>query len=84
MHHGFESDRDALAALAPSRIPFIGLLGPQRRRDDLFKLLRPDEREALSGRLHSPVGIPQCGRGPEAIALSIATQLQQWRGARGR
>ncbi|MCD9098730.1 XdhC family protein [Luteimonas fraxinea] len=82
MHHGFESDRDALAALAGSRIPFIGLLGPQRRRDDLFKLLRPAEREALSGRLRSPVGIPHCGRGPEAIALSIATQLQQWRGAR--
>jgi len=84
MHHGFESDRDALAALAGSRIPFIGLLGPQRRRDDLFKLLRPAEREALGGRLHSPVGIPQCGRGPEAIALSIATQLQQWRGTWNR
>lgn len=84
MHHGFESDRDALAALAGSRIPFIGLLGPQRRRDDLFKLLCPAEREALADRLHSPVGIPHCGRGPEAIALSIATQLQQWRGARSR
>jgi len=81
MHHGFEADRDALAALARSRIPFIGLLGPERRRSDLFRLLRPAEREALSGRLHSPVGIPHCGRGPEAIALSIATQLQQWRGA---
>ncbi|MDR7192964.1 XdhC family protein [Luteimonas terrae] len=84
MHHGFESDRDALAALAGSRIPFIGLLGPERRRDDLFKLLRASERDALSDRLHSPVGIPQCGRGPEAIALSIATQLQQWRGTRHR
>ncbi|MCD9005903.1 XdhC family protein [Luteimonas sp. XNQY3] len=81
MHHGFESDRDALAALAGSRIPFIGLLGPERRRDDLFKLLRRAERDALSTRLHAPVGIPHCGRGPEAIALSIATQLQQWRGA---
>ncbi|MET0329280.1 MAG: XdhC family protein [Luteimonas sp.] len=84
MHHGFEDDREALAALAGSRIPFVGLLGPARRRDDLFKLLRPADRDALDGRLHSPVGIPQCGRGPEAIALSIATQLQQWRGAQTR
>ena len=81
MHHGFEADREALEALAASRIPFIGLLGPQRRRDDLFKLLRPADRGALAERLHAPVGVPGCGRGPEAIALSIATQLQQWRGA---
>ncbi|WP_159678770.1 XdhC/CoxI family protein [Luteimonas sp. 9C] len=82
MHHGFESDLDALTALAASRIPFVGLLGPGRRRDDLCTLLRPEAREALAGRLHAPVGAPRCGRGPEAIALSIATQLQQWRGSR--
>ncbi|PBJ82191.1 XshC-Cox1-family protein [Lysobacteraceae bacterium NML93-0399] len=81
MHHGFEADREALEALAASRIPFIGLLGPRRRRDDLFKLLRPADRDALAERLHAPIGVPGCGRGPEAIALSIATQLQQWRGA---
>lgn len=84
MHHGFEADRDALAALAHSRIPCIGLLGPERRREDLFKLLRAPERNALAGRLHSPVGVSGCGRGPEAIALSIAAQLQQWRGAQSR
>lgn len=84
MHHGFESDLEALGALAGSPIPFIGLLGPERRRDDLCTLLRPGERDALQGRLHAPVGAPRCGRGPEAIALSIATQLQQWRGARSR
>ncbi|TDK33392.1 XdhC family protein [Luteimonas terrae] len=81
MHHGFEADREALLALAASRIPFIGLLGPDRRRQDLFKLLPTHARDALAGRLHAPVGVPHCGRGPEAIVLSIATQLQQWRGA---
>lgn len=81
MHHGFEADRDALEALAASNIPFIGLLGPERRRRDLFKLLRPNDRDALTDRLQSPVGVPGCGRGAAAIALSIATQLQQWRGA---
>ncbi|WP_337245304.1 XdhC family protein [Luteimonas sp. gir] len=81
MHHGFEADRDALEALAASHIPFIGLLGPERRRRDLFKLLRAQDRDALAERLQSPVGVPGCGRGAAAIALSIATQLQLWRGA---
>ncbi len=83
MHHNFELDREALEALAASGIAFIGLLGPARRREDLFKLLSPAQREALQPRLHSPVGLDLGGRGAEAIALSIAAQLQAWRHARG-
>ena len=79
MHHDFELDREALDALAGTEIDFIGLLGPRRRRDDLFKLLAPSQRESLMPRLRSPVGLDLGGRGPQAIALSIAAQLQQWR-----
>lgn len=78
MHHNFELDREALDALASSAIPFIGLLGPARRREDLFKLLTPAQSDALRPRLHSPVGLDLGGRGAEAIALSIAAQLQAW------
>ncbi|MCI4568213.1 XdhC/CoxI family protein [Lysobacter sp. CFH 32150] len=76
MHHNFELDREALAALAASDIAFIGLLGPVRRREDLFRMLSADERVALQPRLHSPIGLKLGGHGPEAIALSIAAQLQ--------
>jgi xanthine dehydrogenase accessory factor len=76
MHHHFELDREALVALAASTIPFVGLLGPVRRREDLFKLLPDATRQALLSRLHSPVGLNLGGQGPEAIALSIAAQLQ--------
>jgi xanthine dehydrogenase accessory factor len=79
MHHNFELDREALEALAATSVPFIGLLGPRRRRDDLFKLLTPEARAALSPRLRSPIGLALGGPGPEAIALSIAAQLQAWR-----
>lgn len=79
MHHHFELDREALDALARTPIPFIGLLGPQRRRDDLFRLLTPEQRASITPRLRSPVGLPLGGQGPEAIALSIAAQLQAWR-----
>jgi xanthine dehydrogenase accessory factor len=78
MHHNFELDLEALMGLADSSIPFIGLLGPQRRREDLFALLTPHQRENLSARLRSPVGLNLGGRGPEAIALSIAAQLHAY------
>jgi xanthine dehydrogenase accessory factor len=79
MHHDFERDLAALDALARTHVPFIGLLGPPRRRDDLLKLLDPAVRTALRPRLHAPVGLNLGGQGPEAIALSIAAQLQAWR-----
>ena len=76
MQHNFEMDREALQALATGSIPFIGLLGPVRRRDDLFRLLSVASRDTLLPRLHAPVGLDLGGHGPEAIALSIAAQLQ--------
>ena len=79
MHHNFELDREALDALSALSIEFIGLLGPRRRRDDLFKLLSPLQRRSLQPRLRSPLGLDLGGTGPEAIALSIAAQLQAWR-----
>lgn len=79
MHHNFELDREALSALADSAIPFIGLLGPVRRRDDLFRLLSSAQRTSLSVRLRSPIGLKLGGTGPQAIALSIAAQLQAYR-----
>jgi xanthine dehydrogenase accessory factor len=79
MHHNFELDLDALRLLSRSRIPFIGLLGPRQRREDLFKVLDADTRAALHSRLRSPIGLALGGRGPEAIALSITAQLQAWR-----
>ncbi len=75
MHHHFDLDRQALVALAAGGIRFIGLLGPPRRRDDLFKLLTEDQRAVLTPRLQAPVGLDLGGSGAEAIALSIAAQL---------
>ncbi len=79
MHHNFERDLEALQLLAVSTVPFIGLLGPERRREDLFQVLPHSLRDLLLPRLRSPIGLPLGGRGPEAIALSIAAQLQSWR-----
>lgn len=78
MAHHFDYDREALLALAGwPRLPWVGLLGPRQRRQDLMATLPPAARVALDGRLESPAGIELGGRGPAAIALSLAARLQQ-------
>lgn len=77
MTHMADADLEALRALASVDIPYVGLLGPAGRRDELLAQLSAAEREALDGRLHAPVGLPLGGEGPEAIALSIAAALQK-------
>lgn len=80
MNHDFELDRDALSLLAQSPVPWVGLLGPRARRDELLQLLGSDAARALSPRLHGPVGLNLGGTGPEAIAIAILAQLQQLTG----
>jgi xanthine dehydrogenase accessory factor len=77
MTHLADADREALTTLARSTVRYIGLLGPPARRDELLSLLPADDRNALTGRLHAPVGLPLGGEGPEAIAIAIAAELQR-------
>ena len=77
MSHNIRNDRSYLRALAASAVPFVGLLGPPQRRDRLMKEIGGAAGE-LQDRLHAPVGMPIGGRGPAAIALEIATELQAW------
>jgi xanthine/CO dehydrogenase XdhC/CoxF family maturation factor len=75
MSHHFVSDRNYLAALAESSIPYIGLLGPAMRRERL--LLQLDAQGArLGSRLHSPVGLDLGAVSPEEIALAIVAEIQ--------
>lgn len=75
MTHNQARDRGYLAALAGAAIPYVGMLGPAKRRDRLLSEIG-DAAGALEGRVYGPVGLGLGGRGPEAIALSIAAQLQ--------
>lgn len=77
MTHTAEHDLAALAALAAHEVHYVGLLGPPARRDELLERLTPAQRAALDGRLHAPVGLKLGGEGPEAIALTIAAELQR-------
>ena len=76
MSHHLVSDRGYLKHLAATDIAYVGLLGPVGRRERLLTELG-DEADRLVGRLHGPAGLDIGGRGPAAIALSIAAQLQK-------
>jgi xanthine dehydrogenase accessory factor len=75
MSHNLEADRAYLKTVAGSPIEFVGLLGPPHRRDRLLGEIG-DDAEMLGDRLHAPVGDQIGGRGPAAIALEIAAELQ--------
>lgn len=77
MTHLAEQDLEALKLLSGRDVPYVGLLGPPARRDELLARLGEAERAALGPRLHAPVGLPLGGEGPEAIALAIAADLQR-------
>ena len=78
MSHNLAADRAYLAALARSDLGFIGLLGPPHRRERLLEDLGSGTARLLDGRLRAPVGRPIGGRGPAAIALEIAAELQEY------
>ncbi len=78
MTHQASADLEALRTLATLPVPYVGLLGPPARRDELLAMLEPEARTSLLPRLRAPVGLPLGGEGPEAIALAIAADLQRF------
>ncbi|MGC8518811.1 MAG: XdhC family protein [Steroidobacteraceae bacterium] len=74
MTHQLQADRDYLRALARTRVPYIGLLGPAARAERLLEELGEDAHRVRE-RLHAPVGLDLGGRSPQAIALSIIAEI---------
>jgi xanthine/CO dehydrogenase XdhC/CoxF family maturation factor len=84
MSHHLKSDESYLRVLAESGIPdYVGLLGPRVRRARLAEELGPLQ-QTLNSRLRGPVGIDIGASTPEAIALSIVSQIHGWLAGRDR
>lgn len=75
--HLFDEDRACLELLAGSAIPFIGLLGPGMRREELLGELPQAVAARLRDRVEGPAGVMLGAHGPEAVALSIVARLTQ-------
>lgn len=80
MTHNFERDHNVMTALVNTQCDYIGVLGPRRRTDELISQLSHRDRSRILSRLRSPVGLNLGGYGPEAVALSILSELQAFRG----
>jgi xanthine/CO dehydrogenase XdhC/CoxF family maturation factor len=83
MSHHLATDLAALEALAPTSIPYLGLLGPAARRRRLLADLDATKATLLDGRLRSPVGLDLGGRDPASIALAIVAEVQAFFHGRG-
>ena len=78
MTHHYLIDRALLSVLLPSQTPYIGLLGPKQRAEDLLadiERLGIEFSDDQRARLHGPAGLDIGGEGPEAIALSLLAEV---------
>jgi xanthine dehydrogenase accessory factor len=80
MSHNYPTDLEMLAGLVDRLPAYVGILGPEKRRDKMLEDLQSIYGKTLAAsqlqQIHGPIGIPGVGRGETAIALSIATELQ--------
>lgn len=79
MTHSYEQDRDLLRSVLPLGPRYLGILGSRHRSS----LLVTEAAETLGWSvarccqgLYAPVGMDLGGDGPEAIALSIISEIQ--------
>ncbi|WP_411826701.1 XdhC family protein [Luteolibacter sp. AS25] len=81
---GHASDRPVLEEILGKYpdIPFLGVIGSRSKRAVLFRELRENGiSEDLLEKVVCPLGLPLGGNDPAEIAVSIAAQLLQQRGA---
>jgi len=75
MTHKFEYDQRYLAQLAGQPPAYIGLLGPEARKQQLLEGLG-EAASGLADRIYGPVGLDIGGELPEEIALSLIAEIQ--------
>jgi xanthine/CO dehydrogenase XdhC/CoxF family maturation factor len=69
--HSIEHDRNWVGRLLAGDVPYIGVLGPRARTDEIMRELHQEDDERVFG----PVGLDLGAEGPEQIAISIVAEL---------
>lgn len=78
MTHNLLDDRLVLEELLKTPVPYIGLLGPQKRFDELLDDFESEVPQIGSNdleRIYTPIGIDLGGGSPSQIALSIVAEV---------
>lgn len=78
MTFGYRTDDIALRSLIDKSFRYLGVLGSQKKMEQLFADYRQEGiAEETLQRIHTPVGLSINSRTPEEIAVSIAAQIIQ-------
>ncbi|MFB6171087.1 MAG: XdhC family protein [Haloarculaceae archaeon] len=78
MTHNFVDDRLTLEELLATPVPYVGLMGPRKRFDELREALAEDGRALTDDerdRIYTPIGLDLGGDTPYQIAYSIVGEL---------
>ena len=78
MAHAIEHDQRYLADLLETPVPYIGLLGPRDRAEDLLDGAPRTARE----RVYAPIGLDIGAEGPEQIAVCVVAEVLAARAGR--
>jgi xanthine dehydrogenase accessory factor len=79
MSHNFVDDRLALESLLETDVPYVGLMGPRKRFEQMREALADEDGTELSSddldRISTPIGLDLGGGEPNQIALSIVSEV---------
>ncbi|WP_255149311.1 XdhC family protein [Halorarius halobius] len=78
MSHNFVDDRLALVELLETPVPYVGLMGPDKRFEEMLEEFDAEGvavSEADRGRIFTPIGLSLGGDTPYQIAFSIVSEL---------
>jgi xanthine dehydrogenase accessory factor len=79
MSHNFLDDRIALEGLLETSVPYIGLMGPKKRFEEIREAFAEEGRtftETELERIYTPIGLNLGGDTPYQIAQSIVAEVQ--------
>jgi xanthine dehydrogenase accessory factor len=76
--HNFVDDRLAVEALLDTPVPYVGLMGPRERFEEMLEAFAAEGTgftDDQLDRLYTPVGLDLGGGSPYGIALSIVAEV---------
>ncbi|WP_256562694.1 XdhC family protein [Halomarina pelagica] len=77
MSHNFVDDRFAVAELLKTDVPYLGLMGPRERFEEMLESYDEEQRrtvEANLDRVYTPVGLDLGAGSPHQIATSVVAE----------
>jgi xanthine/CO dehydrogenase XdhC/CoxF family maturation factor len=85
MTHHYLHDRTLLTALLATPAPYIAVLGPKQRTQDLLAEIAGESRSVSDedrARVFGPAGLDVGADAPEEIALAICAEVQAFAAGR--